>query len=85
MDDDVMDEAEEAAMLAAAQRRASSGRGARKPSFAHSDVLKYRRAFDAYDQTKSATIRAADLGRVMNKLGYKFNQDKIDVSRRRLC
>ena len=46
-----MDAAADAAMFAAAR---ASGSGRRKVSFAHGDILKYRRAFDSCDYTKSA-------------------------------
>ena len=78
-DDDILDPETEAAMFAAARRARSSG-GARKMSLAHGDVIKYRRAFDAFDTHKTARIQASDLGRVISKLGYKITQDKIDAS-----
>ena len=66
--------------MAAAARAAGSTR--RKVSFAHSDILKYRRAFDLFDLTKSAKIKATDLSGVMSKLGYKIGKDKVDVGTR---
>lgn len=76
-DSEDLDAAADAAMLAAAR---AAGSTRRKVSFAHGDILKYRRAFDSCDFTKSGTVKASDLNRVISKLGYKISKVKIDVS-----
>ena len=78
-DSEDMDAATDAAMFAAAR---AAGSTRRKASFAHGDILKYRKAFDSCDYTKSATIKASDLNKVISKLGYKISKAKIDVSTR---
>ncbi len=51
----------------------------RRGSFAQTDVLKYRKVFDIHDSTQQGHIKAAQLGEVVKKLGYRITEDKIQV------
>jgi Ca2+-binding EF-hand superfamily protein len=49
----------------------------RRASFAHSDIIKYRRSFDGYDFNKDGTVRASDLDSIVNKLGYRMTKEQV--------
>jgi len=50
----------------------------RKTSFAQGDVMKYRRSFDCYDHDKTGSIQVKYLRNVINKIGYKIPDERLD-------
>lgn len=59
------------------ERQPSSSGLHKSPSFAQSDLVVYRRAFQASDQNKCGSILAVDILHVANRLGYKISSNQL--------
>ena len=51
----------------------------RKMSFAQGDILKYRRAFDAYNDPAAGGIKGENLLAAIEMAGYRVSQSKVQV------
>jgi len=60
------------------EERPKSSSLKRKTSFAQGDVMKYRRSFDSFDFDKCGAIQVKYLRNVINKIGYKIPDERLD-------
>lgn len=51
----------------------------RRMSFAQGDIMKYRRAFDVYNDPAAGGIKGENLSAAIEMVGYRVSQSKVQV------